>query len=183
MSRVVFTFGRFNPPTIGHEKLIEAVARQAKGDDYLIFPSQTKDKKKNPLDVDTKAKYMKMMFPKHADKITVIKDVKTPVHVLQHLQGTYEYITMVVGSDRVSSFESLLTKYNGVEYTFRGIEVISAGERDPDADGAAGMSASKMRKAATDSDFMSFQTGIPDTIDIEKKMELFMGLREAMGIK
>jgi hypothetical protein len=90
---------------------------------------------------------------------------------------------MVVGSDRVASFSGMLTKYNGVEYTFRNIDVVSAGDRDPDADGAAGMSASKMRKAASEHDFMSFQTGIPNTLKIEKKMELFMEVRKGMGIK
>ena len=183
MSRAVFTFGRFNPPTIGHEKLIQAVAKQAGTDDYLIFTSHSLDKKKNPLKSDVKVKYMKLMFPKHAKSIQYNTDIKTPIHVLQHLQGTYEDITMVVGSDRVASFTGMLTKYNGIEYTFRNINVVSAGDRDPDADGAAGMSASKMRKAAAEADFVSFQTGIPDTLNIEKKMELFMEVRKAMGIK
>lgn len=183
MSRAVFTFGRFNPPTIGHEKLIQAVAKQAGGDDYLIFTSHSLDKKKNPLKSDVKVKYMKMMFPKHANNIQYNTDIKTPIHVLQHLQGTYENITMVVGSDRVPSFTGMLTKYNGIEYTFRNIDVISAGDRDPDADGAAGMSASKMRKAASEHDFVSFQSGIPDTLNIEQKMELFMEVRKSMGIK
>ena len=88
-----------------------------------------------------------------------------------------------MGSDRVASFTGMLTKYTGIEYTFRNIDVVSAGDRDPDADGAAGMSASKMRKAAAEADFVSFQTGIPDTLNIEKKMELFMEVRKAMGIK
>lgn len=183
MSRVVFTFGRFNPPTIGHEKLILAVAKQAKRDDYMVFPSHSQDKKKNPLTSEIKVKYMRLMFPKHASNIIHNTDIKTPIHVLQHLQGTYEDITMVVGSDRVASFTGMLTKYNGIEYTFRNIDVVSAGDRDPDADGAAGMSASKMRKAAAEADFVSFQTGIPDTLNIEQKMELFMEVRKAMGIK
>jgi len=172
MSRVVFTFGRFNPPTIGHEKLIAAVANQAGRDDYFIFPSHSQDKKKNPLDSKTKSDFMKLMFPRHKDKIVYDTKIKTPIHVLQHLQGTYENITMVVGSDRVSSFTGMLTKYNGVEYTFRNIEVVSAGERDPDADGAEGMSASKMRAAACQSDFKSFRSGIPSTVTDKKCKEL-----------
>ena len=183
MSRVVFTFGRFNPPTIGHEKLITAVANQAGRDDYLIFPSHSQDKKKNPLDSKTKSDFMKLMFPRHKDHIVYDTSIKTPIHVLQHLQGTYENITMVVGSDRVASFTGMLTKYNGVEYTFRNIEVVSAGERDPDADGAEGMSASKMRAAAAAADFMSFRKGIPDTLKLEDKMALFNEVRAAMGIK
>lgn len=183
MSRVVFTFGRFNPPTIGHEKLIKAVSKQAGRDDYLIFPSHSFDKKKNPLTSDIKVDFMRKMFPQHAKQIQYNTDIKTPINVLQHLQGTYEDICMVVGSDRVPSFTGMLTKYNGVEYTFRNIEVVSAGERDPDADGAAGMSASKMRAAASEADFVTFQKGIPDTLDISAKMELFMAVRKGMGIK
>ena len=180
MSRVVFTFGRFNPPTIGHEKLITAVANQAGRDDYLIFPSHSQDKKKNPLDSKTKSDFMKLMFPRHKDHIVYDTSIKTPIHVLQHLQGTYEEITMVVGSDRVASFTGMLTKYNGVEYTFRNIEVVSAGERDPDADGAEGMSASKMRAAAVQSDFKSFRAGMPATISDRDCKKLMDQIRDIM---
>ena len=180
MSRVVFTFGRFNPPTIGHEKLITAVANQAGRDDYLIFPSHSQDKKKNPLDSKTKSDFMKLMFPRHKSHIVYDTSIKTPIHVLQHLQGTYENITMVVGSDRVASFTGMLTKYNGVEYTFRNIEVVSAGERDPDADGAEGMSASKMRAAALQSDFNSFREGMPRTISDNDCKALMDKIRNIM---
>ena len=183
MSRVVFTFGRFNPPTIGHEKLIQSVAKQAGRDDYLIFPSHSQDKKKNPLKSDKKVEYMRMMFPKHAENIILDTSIKTPIHVLQHLQGTYENITMVVGSDRVPSFTGMLTKYNGVEYTFRNIDVVSAGERDPDADGASGMSASKMRAAAQDLKTKDFMTGIPDTLSVQQKIDLMNEVRKGMGLK
>jgi cytidyltransferase-like protein len=182
MSRVVFTFGRFNPPTIGHQKLIEAVAKQASRDDYMIFTSHSYDKKKNPLKSDTKVEWMKLMFPTHAGKIQYDTSIKTPINVLQHLQGTYTDIVMVVGSDRVSSFESMLHKYNGVEYTFKTIEVVSAGERDPDADGAAGMSASKMREAAKEIDTKSFMSGIPDTLKTQQKLDLMADVREGMGL-
>lgn len=182
MSRVVFTFGRFNPPTIGHEKLITAVAKQAGKDDYMIFTSHSQDKKKNPLHSSVKVDYMKKMFPKHADKIQYNTDIKTPIHVLQHLQGTYEDICMVVGSDRVASFTGMLTKYNGVEYTFRNIEVVSAGERDPDADGAAGMSASKMREAASNKNVKAFASGIPNTLSMDEKVELMFEVYRSMGL-
>jgi nicotinic acid mononucleotide adenylyltransferase len=182
MSRVVFTFGRFNPPTIGHEKLIEAVAKQAGSDDYKIFTSHSQDKKKNPLKSDVKVEWMKLMFPKHASSIQYDTTIKTPINVLQHLQGTYTDIVMVVGSDRVPSFESMLHKYNGVEYTFRNIEVVSAGERDPDADGAAGMSASKMRAAAEELDTKSFRMGIPETLDNEQTAKLMLDVRKGMGL-
>lgn len=182
MSRVVFTFGRFNPPTIGHQKLIEAVAKQAGKDDYMIFTSHSYDKKKNPLKSDKKVEWMKLMFPTHASKIQYDTSIKTPINVLQHLQGTYSDIVMVVGSDRVPSFESMLHKYNGIEYTFRNIEVVSAGERDPDADGAAGMSASKMREAASFKNVKAFKSGIPDTLSDKQKLDLMKAVVEGMGL-
>ena len=172
MKRVVFAWGRFNPPTIGHEKLLLAVKNIAGQDDFFIYPTHTQDKKKNPLDSKTKSDFMKLMFPSHKDHIVYDTSIKTPIHVLQHLQGTYQNIVMVVGSDRVASFTGMLTKYNGVEYTFRNIEVVSAGERDPDADGAEGMSASKMRAAACQSDFNSFRSGIPSSVPDKKCKEL-----------
>jgi nicotinic acid mononucleotide adenylyltransferase len=182
MSKVVFTFGRFNPPTIGHEKLIEAVAKQAARDDYMIFASHSQDKKKNPLKSDKKVEWMKLMFPKHASNIQYNIDIKTPINVLQYLQGTYSDIVMVVGSDRVASFESMLHKYNGIEYTFKTIQVVSAGERDPDADGATGMSASKMREFAKELDTKSFRMGIPQTLDNQQTAKLMMDVRRGMGL-
>lgn len=182
MSRVVVAWGRFNPPTIGHEKLITAVARIAGRDDYFIYPTHTHKKPKDPLPSDLKSEYMKLMFPKHADNIVYDKNVNTIIKLLQRYQGEYKDLTLVAGSDRVPSYETLINKYNGVEYTFRKLEVVSAGERDPDADGASGMSASKMRAAAKEGDFLSFRQGIADTIDDNKKMELMMEVRKGMGL-
>ena len=139
-NRLVFTFGRFNPPTTGHEKLLDKVAEVAGDDDYLIFPSHTQKKDNNPLDSKTKSDYMKKMFPQHSDKIVYDTSLKTIINVLSRYQGDYMYATVVVGSDRVQQFKILTAKYNGKDYTFRGIDVQSAGERDPDADGLTGMS-------------------------------------------
>ena len=182
MSRVVVAWGRFNPPTIGHQKLIEAVAKIAKGDDYFIYPTHTNKKPKDPLPSDRKVEYMKKMFPTHASHIIYNKDVNTIIKLLQEYQGTYTDLTLVAGSDRIPSYKALLDKYNGVEYTYRNLDVVSAGERDPDADGASGMSASKMRAAAKDGDFKSFRKGIADTLDDNEKMQLMMEVREGMGL-
>ena len=182
MSRVVVAWGRFNPPTIGHEKLIEAVAKLAKGDDYFIYPTHTLNKKKDPLPSDKKVEYMKKMFPKHSAHIIYNKDVNTIIKLLQEYQGQYDSLTLVAGSDRIPSYKALLDKYNGVEYSYRNIEVVSAGERDPDADGASGMSASKMRAAAKDMNTKAFMSGIPDTLSTDQKILLMQDVRNGMGL-
>jgi len=181
--KVVITFGRFNPPTIGHEKLINAVAKTAGTDDYKIYTSHTKDKKKNPLSADQKVGYMKKMFPTHKDHIMLNDELKTIIKVLQSLQGDYADVVLVVGSDRVQEMDSLIQKYNGVEYTFKSLKVKSAGERDPDADGATGMSASKMREAASVANVDQFRKGIPNTLNDSDMMKLMKEVREGLGIK
>lgn len=185
---VVFTFGRFNPPTIGHGKLLAKVAAAAIGNDYRIYASQSSDPKKNPLEYKEKIKVMRKMFPNHGRNIIEDKNAKTALHIasILHDQG-FTKITMVVGSDRIKEFQRLLNTYNGAKgrhgyYDFKdGIDVVSAGERDPDAEGVSGMSASKMRQAAIDGDFKSFMLGIPKAYG--KGMTLFNLLRKRMGLK
>ena len=185
----VFTFGRFNPPTTGHEKLLDAVAGQAKknvGAPYYVFASHSENAKKDPLPYAKKVAYMKKMFPKHAKTIVVDKARNVfEIAVSLHNKG-HKSIIMVVGSDRVAEFEGLLNKYNGVEakhgyYGFDNIEVISAGERDPDAEGVTGMSASKMRASASANDFDTFKLGVPSTF--KQAMSLFKDVRKYMGIR
>ncbi len=185
----VFTFGRFNPPTTGHEKLIEKVASVAKanpGAPFYIFASHSENPKKDPLPYVKKVAYMKKMFPKYARNIIVDKARNVfEIAVSLHNKG-HKAIVMVVGSDRVDEFESLLNKYNGVDarhgyYGFDNIEVVSAGERDPDAEGVTGMSASKMRAAASANDFEQFKLGLPRGFSDGKK--LFADVRKHMGIR
>ncbi|MFZ9204298.1 MAG: hypothetical protein ACO22L_00220 [Candidatus Nanopelagicaceae bacterium] len=181
MKRVVITFGRFNPPTTGHEKLLNAVKRVAGTDDYKIYTSHSQDKKgKNPLPSDVKVDFMKHMFPDHKDSIMYDNKLKTIIHVLQSLQGEYADVTLVVGSDRVTEMDSLIQKYNEKEYTFRKLETVSAGERDPDADDVSGMSASKMRKAIAEMDMVTFDSGLPSAFKKNKTKvkELFKAVRE-----
>ena len=185
----VFTFGRFNPPTTGHEKLIDALAREQKknpGAPMYVFPSHSNDPKKNPLPHALKVSYMKKMFRKYAKNITVSKarnvfEVATFLHDKGH-----KAVVMVVGSDRVDEFDRLLNEYNGVKgrhgyYGFDSISVVSAGERDPDAEGVEGMSASKMRAAAVDGDYDSFKGGLPSGFKDGEK--LFKDVRKNMGIR
>ena len=185
-NRVVFTFGRFNPPTIGHEKLIKKVESVAKGGTFYIYPSWTQNAKKDPLPHKVKFNWMKKIFPKYAKNIISDPLCKTAIHVLTKYED-FDTVAMVVGSDRVSSFQKLFDKYNGVEsthgfYEFDKIEVISAGDRDPDAQGVEGMSASKMRLAATNNDFESFELGVPNAISDTEKKNLFNDVRKHMGI-
>jgi len=184
----VFTFGRFNPPTTGHEKLMEAVAKQAKKNSapYYIFASHSENAKKDPLPYAKKLAYMKKMFPKHARNLVVDKARNVfEIAVTLHNKG-HKSIIMVVGSDRVTEFETLLNKYNGTEarhgyYGFDNIEVVSAGERDPDAEGVTGMSASKMRAAAIANDFDQFKLGLPS--NFKQGMSLFKDVRKYMGVR
>lgn len=193
---VVFTFGRYNPPTVGHEKLFDKVASVAKKEKaaYRIYASQSSDPKKNPLDFTTKVKVLRKMFPKHARAIMSDKGIKNAMEVASSLydQG-FRQATMVVGDDRVTEFKTLLNKYNGVElrhgyYNFKdGVNVVSAGSRDPDAEGVEGMSASKMRKAAVDDDFTSFKMGLPknykDADSLYNEIRKAMGLKESMNFR
>lgn len=185
---VVFAFGRFNPPTIGHEKLIAKVADVANRSNYRIYASQSSDAKKNPLDFASKIKFMRKMFPRHGRSIMADSHIRNAFDVLVSLykQG-FNKVTMVAGSDRVTEFETALNKYNGVKarhgfYNFEGgINVVSAGERDPDAEGVTGMSASKMRSAASKGDYNSFARGLPPSYKDGKN--LFNAVRKGMGLR
>ena len=180
-------FGRFNPPTIGHQQLMDVAANAAAGDEdgqYLIFPSRSQDKKKNPLDPDTKIDYMQRFYPTHAGNIVNDPNTKTIFDVLRmaHNDG-YAGVRIVGGADRVKEFEKLSNNYNGQEYQFDNIEVISSGERDPDAKGVEGMSASRMRLAAAENDFKTFRSGLPPGVKRSEAKELFDILRGSMRIK
>jgi len=177
-------FGRFNPPTTGHEKLLDTVASSSDEGDYVIIPSRSQDKKKNPLDPDTKVSVMRQMYPKHSEKIVNDPANRTIFDVLKkaHNDG-YTNVRIVGGGDRVKEFEKLSGNYNGKLYAFDNIEVASAGDRDPDAEGTEGMSASKQRKAAAENDFKSFRQGVPKAMDDEAAKMLFNTLRKSMAIK
>lgn len=186
---IFFTFGRMNPPTIGHEKLLNALHTKAGKNAYKVFLSQTSDAKKNPLSYQQKIKHSRKMFPKHGRNILLNKKVKTVFDASVNLfnQG-YKKVTMVVGSDRVVEFQTLLNKYNGVKgahgfYNFESISVVSAGARDPDSEGVEGMSASKQRANAQNNDFTSFSQGLPKTLGNADAKKLFNDVRVGMGLR
>ena len=177
-------FGRFNPPTTGHEKLLDTVASSSDDGDYIIVPSRSQDKKKNPLDPDTKVSIMRQMYPNHSEKIVNDPQNRTIFDVLKkaHMDG-YTNVRIVGGGDRVAEFEKLSNNYNGKLYAFDNVEVRSAGDRDPDGDDVSGMSASKQRKAAAEGDFATFRKGVPSSLNNKQARELYNNLRAAMQIK
>ena len=181
---ITVAFGRFNPPTVGHGKLLAAAKKASAGGDLKIYPSRTQDPKKNPLDPDMKISFMKKMFPDYSENIVNDDEMKSIFNVLTTAgeQG-YKNVNIIVGSDRQSEFENLAQKYNGELYDFELIRVISAGVRDADAEGVEGMSASKMRKAVVDGDFDSFRKGTPKDLDDGDTQALFDAVRTGMGVK
>ena len=181
-STIVAAFGRFNVPTIGHGLLAKKVVDTAKSvkADHIVYASRTQDAKKNPLDVDTKVKYLKKMFPGINFK-AANEDVRTFIEMAAKLSAEgYKNLVMIAGSDRIDEYQKLLDKYNGKDFKFNSIKVVSAGERDPDADGAAGMSGTKMREAAIKNDFKAFRSGIPKTLSDKETKELMDKVRKIM---
>ena len=181
---LTIAFGRFNPPTTGHEKLLDSVASSSDDDDYIIVPSRSQEKKKNPLDANYKVSMMQKMFPKHKNKIVNDDSNRTIFDVLKkaHTDG-YAGVRIVGGADRVGEFEKLANNYNGKLYAFDNVEVMSAGERDPDSDDITGMSASKQRKAAAENDIKTFMKGVPKSLSQKDAEQLFKKIRSAMNIK
>jgi len=178
---VVLSFGRMNPITSGHSKLVDKINSVAKSEGATpqLYLSHSQDKAKNPLSYDDKYSYARKAFGNLVKK----SRARTIIEVLKELDGQFDRVMMVVGSDRIREFERLLNKYNGKEYTFDSIDVVSAGERDPDAEGVKGMSASKMRALAAEGDLSSFKKGLPKSLQRGKTpQEIFDKIRDAMGI-
>ena len=180
---LTIVFGRFNPPTSGHEKLLGAARKAAAGGDLKIYPSRTQDDKKNPLDPDMKISYMKKLFPDYDEEIINDGDMRSIFDVLTTADQDYENVNIVVGADRQAEFENLANKYNGDLYDFSNIRVISAGVRDSDAEGVEGISASKMRKAVADDDFDAFKKGMPKSVKGGDAEAVFAAVRQGMKVK
>jgi len=186
---VYFTFGRMNPPTIGHEKLLDSLSKKAGKNPYRVYLSQSQDSKKNPLQYKDKVKIARKMFPRHARSIMIDPKIKTVFQALVKLYNEgYKNVVMVVGSDRVREFDILINKYNGKKanhglYNFSRINIVSAGARDPDAEGVEGMSASKVRSAASSGDFSQFAQGLPKAIGNAEAKKIYNAVRSGMGLK
>ena len=184
LDTLTLAFGRFNPPTAGHEKLIQAADKASAGGDMKIYPSRTQDNKKNPIDPDMKISYMRKMFPSYKDNIINDPQMRSIFDVLVAAsEEGYKSVNIVVGSDRLGEFESLAMKYNGDIYNFDEIKTISAGPRDDDAEGVGGVSSSKQRKAVMDDDFDAFKRGLPKSIKDGDARALFDAVRTGMSVK
>jgi hypothetical protein len=182
---VSFCFGRLNPPTVGHQQLLDTVAKV--GGDYKIFVSPTQDNKKNPLDYSTKIKFIKAILPDYASNVVVDASINTPVKAASYLfdQG-YSSATFVAGSDRLDEMKRLLEAYNGVEgkahgyYKFEVLDFVSSGEREDGAEGVSGVSASSARTAAANGDLEAFKDS---TGAGQYAQPLYDAVRKGMGFK
>ena len=188
---LTLAFGRFNPPHAGHLQLMDVAAQSAaqsaelgNGDDYIIVPSRSQDPKKNPLDADTKISMMRQMFPQHSERIVNDGANRTIFDVLKkaHNDG-YTNVRIIAGQDRVKEFDKLSQNYNGQLYQFDNMEVVSSGDRDPDAEGMEGLSSSRMRLAAAEGDFKTFRAGLPEGTPRKMAMTLFDTVRQTMNVQ
>lgn len=182
--KVVFAFGRFQPPTTGHELLVKAVQKiaSAQGADHVIYASKTEDKKQNPLPVSRKVYYLQRMFA-GANFKAANEQERTFIEAAKALNKRYKNIVMVAGSDRIAEYKKILEKYNGTEFKFDTVSVVSAGERDPDSDNASGMSGTKMREAAKAGKFSEFKKGIPHSLTVLDARRLMNEIRKAYDLE
>jgi nicotinamide mononucleotide adenylyltransferase len=188
MKKIVLAFGRMNPPTIGHEKLIEECAKVARQNrcDYQIYLSNSNDKKKNPLTPQTKIKFVRKMFPKYSDHIHVDKEVSNPFKLLTKFNVEYDEVIWVAGGEDAANYDRSFHRHmesESPDFYFNSLVVHSSGERSADAEGASGMSATKMREAARDIKTTEFKSGIPDTLSTSEKLELMQEVRKGMGLE
>ena len=186
--KVYFTFGRMNPPTRGHEKLLETLGAKAGKHPIRVFLSQSYDKKKNPLLYENKIKYARKSFPRFARSIVKTPDVKNFLEAATSLYDEgFKKVVMVVGEDRKMEFDLKLNEYNGKKgshgfYLFESISVVSAGQRDPDSDTVSGVSSSKLREAAHEGNFIKFSQGISKSLTNPETKKLFNEIRSGLGL-
>lgn len=184
---VVITFGKFNPPSVGHENLLAAVQEQAEEleAEYRIYPSRISDKKQNPLDFKAKYNILQNVFPDYAENI--IDDPENGDNIYDILQSLhdegYQHVIIVCGDENVKKYEKIAEKYNGTVYDFYGVEVVGAGMEDPDTDKTQGITSSMMRKAALENDYETFKQGIPGDVSKKEARAIYMQVRKSMSLK
>jgi nicotinic acid mononucleotide adenylyltransferase len=185
MKKIVLAFGRMNPPTIGHEKLIKICADVARQNrcDYQIYLSNSNDKKKNPLDPQTKITLVRRMFPNHSNHIHVDGEISNPFKLLAKFNGEYDDVIWVAGGEDAAKYDESFHKHMKTEapdFYYRSLIVHSSGERSADAEGASGMSATKMRTFAVQGDFAQFRSGMPTTISDTECKKVMKKIRDYM---
>ena len=182
---IVFSYGRMNPPTAGHSKVIDKVKSHAEkiGANHAVIVSHSQKPKTDPLHHEHKKEYLRHIHP----DVNFEHSTKEHPHFLAQLkkfnQEGHSHATMVVGSDRVKDFKSLAHKYNGKEYNYKKINILSAGHRDPDAEGVAGISGTKMRNHASGNDYKSFKAGLHANHSDEHARKLFKATRQGMNLQ
>ena len=182
---IVFSYGRMNPPTAGHSKVVDKVKSHADkiGANHAVIVSHSQKPKTDPLHHEHKKEYLKHVHP----DVNFEHSTKEHPHFLAQLkkfhQEGHTHATMVVGSDRVKQFKALANKYNGKEYNYKKIHILSAGQRDPDAEGVAGISGTKMRNHASGNDYKSFKAGLHPNHSDEHAKKLFKATRQGMNLQ
>lgn len=184
-NRIVIAFGRFQPPTIGHELIIKTVKETAErlGCPYAIFVSKKvgttpKPKLRDPLTIDQKMHFLNKFFP-GTNFVAATDSIRTPVEAAKALNQKYNEIVFVAGADR-KEIKDLLDQYNHIDYNYNKIDFVSSGERDPDSDGVAGVSGTDVRQAAANNDFDTFKQNLPTTASEEDAMQLMELVRTGM---
>ena len=182
-------WGRMNPPTIGHEKLLDALKDKAGTNPYRIYLTQTQDNKKNPIPFVQKVKFARKGFPQYARQIMLDRKLKSMFDMATAVYNEgFKKLVVVAGSDRVREFDVTLNKYNGKKgrhgfYNFQNISVVSAGQRDEDSEGVDGVSGTKLRKMATDGDFSKFAQKMPKRLSNADSKAVFNAVRKGLGLK
>lgn len=182
---IVFAFGRFNPPTAGHSKLVDKVQSEARkrNADHRIIVSHSQDKHKNPLSAADKIKYLSTIHTGTKFEASSKEHPHFIAHLIKMHKEGHTHVTMVSGSDRVQEFQRLADKYNGKDYDFKHLKVVSAGERDPDAEGVTGISGTKMRTHASNNDYKSFKSGLHTRATDTHAKNLFKAVRKGMQLQ
>ena len=182
-------WGRMNPPTIGHEKLLDALKDKAGTNPYRIYLTQTQDNKKNPIPFVQKVKFARKGFPQYARQIMLDRKLKSMFDMATAVYDEgFKKLVVVAGSDRVREFDVTLNKYNGKKgrhgfYNFQNISVVSAGQRDEESEGVDGVSGTKLRKMATDGDFGKFAQKMPKRLSNADSKAVFNAVRKGLGLK
>lgn len=183
LNALTVVFGKFNPPTSGHEKLLKRAKQISAGSDFKIYPSRAFGDPSNPLDPKTKIFYMRKSFPDFDDNIINNDDMKTIFDVLKRAsEDGYEMINLVTGSKRKAEFDRLSKQYNGELYNFEEIKVIPFDSEDPDLENSPNpTSSAKLRKAAAEDDFFSFQKGLSKKLDKKQQNNLFLAVQKGLA--
>ena len=184
-----FVWGRMNPPTAGHEKLLDFLKKKSGKNPFRIYLTQSEDKVKNPLKFADKVKFARKGFPQYARQIMMNKKLKTifDAMVSFHDEG-FKKVVIVAGSDRINEYSITLNKYNGKKgrhgfYNFENIEVLNAGNRDPESKGLEGVSGTKLRGYVGDGDFAKFSQNMPKKLSDKDTKAIFNSVRKGMGLK